>query len=49
MYEYNIIFQQIGKVYMNPISDTEPTFLLTPEVDLDIMHMADAGFRFNKK
>jgi len=49
MYEYNIIFPQIGKVYMNPISETEPTLLLTPEVDLDIMHMADAGFRFNKK
>jgi hypothetical protein len=29
---------------MNPISDTEPTLLLTPEVDLDIM--VDTYFRF---
>ena len=42
--EYNIIFPQIGKVCMNPISDTEPTLLLTPEVDLDIM--VDTDFRF---
>lgn len=47
MYEYNIIFPQIGKVYMDSISETEATLLFTPEVDIDIM--ADAGFRFNKK
>ena len=42
--EYNIIFPQIGKACMNPISDTEPALLLTPEVELDIM--VDTDFRF---